>query len=131
MSFQPIDTMLDFLEPVNKYVLSDDQGYKPNQLGFNIEAFEERFPSLENTDIVLIGCGENRGAGSLRLNAKAPDAVRKELYSLYHWHKDIRVASGAFAFNRNEPEPRFSPQPIKTISVFSSDGNRSSKASIL
>ena len=92
MSFQPIDTMLDFLEPVNKYVLSDDQGYKHNQLGYNIEAFEERFPSLENTDIVLIGCGENRGAGSLRLNPKAPDAVRKELYSLYHWHKDIRVA---------------------------------------
>ncbi len=92
MSFHPIDTMLDFLEPVNKYILSNDEGYKHNQLGANISAYEEQFPSLENTDIVLIGCGENRGAGSLRPNMHAPDAVRKELYSLFHWHKDVRIA---------------------------------------
>jgi len=92
MSFQPIDTMLDFLVPVNKYVLSDDEGYKPTQLGHNIEAYEERFPTLENADIVLIGCGEHRGAGSLKMNSASPDAIRKELYSLFHWHKDVTVA---------------------------------------
>ncbi len=92
MSFLPIDTMLDFLQPVNKFILSDDQGYKNNQLGHNIQTYEEQFPSLENVDIILIGCGENRGAGSLKMNMASPDAVRKELYSLYHWHQDIRIA---------------------------------------
>lgn len=43
-------------------------------------------------DIVLVGCGENRGedeyAGSL---SEAPDAVREQFYKLYNWHSGIRI----------------------------------------
>jgi formiminoglutamase len=92
MSFHSIDTILDFLEPVNKDYLSEDEGYKPNQLGYNILAYEESFPSLEQVDMVLVGCGENRGITVGKANHNAPDAIRKELYNLYHWHKDIKVA---------------------------------------
>ncbi|HEY6974786.1 MAG TPA: formimidoylglutamase [Chitinophagaceae bacterium] len=91
MPFNPIDTILDFLQPVNKYVLSDDQGYQDNQLGNNIEAYETSFPSLDKTDIVIVGCSETRGAG-MRGDAVAADFVRKELYKLYHWHKDVHIA---------------------------------------
>jgi arginase family enzyme len=92
MSFNPIESIIDFLEPINKYALSNDEGYKPNQLGNNIEVYENEFPSLENTDLIIVGCGENRGAGDFQISNDSIDAVRKELYSLYHWHKDIRIA---------------------------------------
>src|SRR3982750_4552191 len=92
MSFNPIESILDFLEPVNKYTLSNDEGYRPNQLGTNVNTYETEFPSLENIDIIIIGCGENRGAGDFQLNNDAADAVRKELYNLYHWHKEVCIA---------------------------------------
>src|SRR6266496_2467183 len=91
MPFNPIDTILDFLEPVNKYVLSDDQGYKPNQLGNNIDAYESSFPSLDKADMIIVGCNEARGAGNVTGDTSA-NAVRKELYNLYHWHKDVHIA---------------------------------------
>src|SRR4051812_21170180 len=91
MPFNPIDTILDFLQPVNKYLLSDDQGYQHNQLGNNIDAHESKFPSLDKTDIIIVGCDETRGAG-VRENMASADAVRKELYKLYHWHKDVHIA---------------------------------------
>jgi formiminoglutamase len=92
MSFNAIESILDFLEPINKYALSNDEGYKPNQLGNSIEAYENEFPSLNNIDIAIIGCGENRGAGDFETNNDSADAVRKELYSLYYWHKEVRIA---------------------------------------
>jgi len=91
MAFNPIDTILDFLQPINKYVLSDDQSYQDNQLGNNIEAYESSFPSLDKTDIIIVGCNETRGAGVMG-NAASADSVRKELYNLYHWHRDVRIA---------------------------------------
>jgi len=92
MSFNPIESILDFLEPINKYALSNDEGYKPNQLGINVNVYENEFPSLENIDVIIIGCGENRGAGVFQASNDSADAVRKELYNLYHWHKEIRIA---------------------------------------
>src|SRR5437870_11563671 len=91
MPFNPLDTILDFLQPVNKYVLSDDQGYQNNRLGNNINAYETNFPSLDSTDIIVVGCGEIRGAGGSG-DAASADAVRKELYQLYHWHKEVNIA---------------------------------------
>src|SRR4030095_2788526 len=91
MPFNTIDTILDFVQPINKYVLSDDQSYQDNQLGNNIEAYESSFPSLDKTDIIIVGCNETRGAGVMG-NAASADSVRKELYNLYHWHRDVRIA---------------------------------------
>jgi len=91
MPFNPIETILDFLQPVNKFLLSDDQGYQHTQLGSNIDAYESCFPTLEKVDVIIIGCNETRGAGTPGYAASA-DAIRKELYKLYHWHKDVRVA---------------------------------------
>lgn len=93
MPFDSIDTILDFLEPVNKAFLSDDEGYKDSQLGNSILVYEETFPELELADLIIVGCNENRGAGIFqKQTANAADAVRKELYKLFHWHKDVRVA---------------------------------------
>lgn len=81
----------DFLEPVNKDFLSDDQGYKEGQVGQVINTYEEEFPEIEHADIVFIGCGEQRGMGVQRLS-RAPDEIRKEFYKLFYWHTDVKLA---------------------------------------
>ncbi|MFP5040746.1 formimidoylglutamase [Parasediminibacterium sp. JCM 36343] len=86
-----IDTIIDFLEPINLYELSNDVGYKDTQLGRHIAAYEEEFPDISQADMVIVGCGEMRGTGGNN-NTDAPDAVRKAFYALFHWHKNVSVA---------------------------------------
>ncbi len=87
-----ITTILDFLEPVNLYELSEDEGYKETQLGRHIAVNEEYFPDLEQADLVLVGCGENRGFIAGGDVNDGPNAIRKEFYSLFKWHTDVQVA---------------------------------------
>jgi len=83
--------LVDFLEPVNTALLSDDEGYKDGQIGSAIAVFEEGFPDLDAAQLVLVGCVEQRGAGK-RGACGAADAIRKALYGLYWWHRDVQVA---------------------------------------
>ncbi len=85
-------TLLDFLEPINRYELSDDEGYKDTQLGNHILANEEFFPDLETADLVLVGCGEMRGQFVTGDINEGPNAIRKQFYGLFQWHKDVTVA---------------------------------------
>jgi len=86
------ETIIDLLEPINLYELSDDEGYKDTQLGIHISVNEEYFPDLEGADFVIVGFGESRGQlPSKNLNV-GPNAIRKEFYSLFHWHKEVHVA---------------------------------------
>ena len=81
----------DFLVPINKDQLSNDEGYREGQLGRVIDAYEEGFPDLEEAQIVLLGCGEQRGAG-MYSPTDAPDEIRREFYKLYYWHTNIKLA---------------------------------------
>ncbi len=86
-----IHTIVDFLEPINRYELSNDEGYKDTQLGKHINAYEEEFPDITNADMVLVGCGEMRGEGGIN-NTEGPNAIRSAFYGLFHWHKTVSVA---------------------------------------
>ncbi|RYZ22471.1 MAG: arginase [Chitinophagaceae bacterium] len=83
--------LLDFLEPVNTALLSEDMGYREGQIGKVIEVFEEGFPDLDAAQLVLVGCPEQRGAG-IKAPSQAADAVRQAFYSLYYWHTDVAIA---------------------------------------
>ena len=85
------DSIIDFLNPVNKSEISGDAGYKEGQIGKSIKVYEEEFPDLDEADMVIIGCAEQRGAALLH-QSTAPLAIRAELYNLYHWHSDIKLA---------------------------------------
>lgn len=87
-----LQTIIDFLDPVDIFQLSDDGGYKDTQLGRHIAVYDGEFPSVAEADIVLVGCGEMRGEGMEYGNTISPDAIRKEFYNLYHWHKEVNVA---------------------------------------
>src|SRR6476646_3632199 len=84
--------LMDYLEPINRYIISGDAGYKDGQIGNKIAAYEEEFPDLEEADIIIVGCNEIRGSWQLYAEANAPDTIRQQFYSLYYWHNDIKLA---------------------------------------
>lgn len=86
-----LETIVDFLEPINIYELSNDEGFKDTQLGRHIDVFEEELPDITNADIVIVGCGETRGTGAGYNHTLSPNTIREEFYSLYHWHKEVNV----------------------------------------
>ena len=82
----------EFLDPVNLHEISFDEAYKDGQLGSTIELYNENFPDIDDADIVIVGCGEQRGSGLIHGQSKAPDVIRRNFYQLYYWHKDVRIA---------------------------------------
>jgi formiminoglutamase len=83
----------DFLEPLSLTVLSGDDGYRAGQLGKHLLCYEkDQFPDLSTADLVLVGCGEERGLGMGRPFSVAPDIIRKELFATYYWHQHIHLA---------------------------------------
>ena len=85
------DSIIDFLDPVNRGEISGDTSYKEGQIGKSIEVYEEEFPNLDEADIVIVGCSEQRGAALLHPSTAAA-AIRTEFYSLYQWHQDVKLA---------------------------------------
>lgn len=86
--------LTDFLIPINLAELSEDQLYHDGQIGKLIDVYETDFPKISDADIILVGCNEQRGNGKIN-NAQlisAADAVRRQLYQLYYWHKDLKLA---------------------------------------
>jgi len=85
-------TITDFLDPVNRFELSMDNGYKNGQIGTVIHVYEEEFPDVTPAHIVFVGCGEERGRGGNQFTNANPDAIRNQLYNLFYWHKDLILA---------------------------------------
>lgn len=92
MAFNSLDTILDFLQPVNKFVISGDEEYINNQVGLNIDAYEENFPDISVADLVIVGCSDGRGGGGYKDDNDSVDTIRREFYNLFHWHKDVKLA---------------------------------------
>src|SRR5487761_2671101 len=92
MSSSPSESILDFLEPVDKLALSGDEGYRDLQIGSRIAAYETDFPQIDHADIVLVGCDESGGNGGDSQVSSPSNAIRKQFYQLYHWHEEVIVA---------------------------------------
>lgn len=82
----------DFLLPVLMSHINDDTGYNDGQLGKHIAVYENEFPDLEGIDMVLVGSGEMRGSGIFVGESNAPDMIRRQLYQLHYWHKEVSIA---------------------------------------
>lgn len=81
----------DFLQPVDPFQLSHDEGYQEGQIGQIIHWYGDEETDLEKVDIVLVGCGDERGNGADN-KSLTPDVIRHQFYSLYYWHKEIIIA---------------------------------------
>ena len=82
----------DFLDPVDIHAISLDEGYKDGQLGKTIAIYQQEFPDIDDAQLVIVGCGEQRGSGLIHGHSPAPDIIRRNLYNLYYWHQDITIA---------------------------------------
>jgi len=63
--------------------------YTPTQIGAHIEAIKF-VEQLEDCDIILLGCGDDRGSGK-DMTSHAPDLIRQYFYQLHYWHTNIKL----------------------------------------
>ncbi len=82
----------DFLAPVLPQSLFGDNCYNDGQLVKHISFYETELPDVSHADIVFVGVTETRGGGVFLQMENAADAIRKQLYQLYYWHKDVSIA---------------------------------------
>ena len=66
------DAIIDFLDPINVSEISLDAGYKDGQIGSVIKTYDDEFPDLDDADIILVGCGEQRGSALLQIDEATP-----------------------------------------------------------
>jgi arginase family enzyme len=81
----------DFLEPINIYQFNGDNGFNDGQLAKHITSYENEIPDITDADIVLLGINEYRGEKGGNGNDHGPDAIRRQLYQLHYWHKDVSI----------------------------------------
>lgn len=86
-----LESIIDFLEPIDKFALNGDDSYHEKQIGRHVAAYEGEIPDISESALVIVGCGEARGAGLFNVSS-APDKIRTEFYRLYHWHRNIHIA---------------------------------------
>lgn len=80
-----------FLDPVSLDIISGDVPYNDKQIGRIAEIFKDTFPDVAAADVIIVGADESRGAGYISDNHPA-DVVREQLYRLYSWHPEIKIA---------------------------------------
>lgn len=66
--------------------------YQPMQWGASISCATQRSFDWEDADIILVGCGEWRGENPDMPYSESADAIREQLYKMYHWHTAIKIA---------------------------------------
>jgi arginase family enzyme len=66
--------------------------YDPLQWGAQLQIATHDNLDVDAADIVIIGCGERRGHSEEAPFSQAPDAIRKQLYQLYNWHSNVKIA---------------------------------------
>lgn len=90
-------SLTDFLTPISLADISSNADFYNSQFGKVIVKYEEgNFPDIDDHDtkphIAIIGVEEERGSINNQGTKKAPDAVRKHLYNLYHGDYKVRIA---------------------------------------
>ena len=81
-----------FFEPEHFIESQQADVYEPLQWGANIKCATQQSFDWEDADIILVGCGECRGADRDSAYSSSPDAIRKQLYKMYYWHAGINIA---------------------------------------
>ncbi len=81
-----------FFEPEHFIESPDAEVYQPLQWGANIKCATGHSFDWEDADIVIVGCGEWRGAADSAAYSNSPNVIRRHLYKMYYWHTGIKIA---------------------------------------
>lgn len=85
-------SIAEFLDPVNILEITGDERYMSEQVGAALDIYNVSFPDVDKADIILVGCGDQRGSGYIGPASLAPDLIRRQFYSLFYWHEKIKLA---------------------------------------
>lgn len=85
-----MEALHNYFSPVH-FADNNPHHYDAHQIGAQIEVLNANSNDWGNADIVILGCGEQRGAG-MTPTSTAPDKIRAALYELYYWHTDVKLA---------------------------------------
>lgn len=82
-----------YFEPVDENLLLENDDLRPGKLANIIRSHikKDYFPSLEDTDIAIIGVKEDRNALLNQGTSMAPDEVRKYIYKLYQGNYKVKI----------------------------------------
>jgi formiminoglutamase len=79
--------LVSFFEPVHFTETPEAGNYGPMQWGANIQAND-----WTDADIVLVGCGEWRGATTDAPYSNSANVIRRHLYNMHYWHNALKIA---------------------------------------
>jgi formiminoglutamase len=82
--------MFDYLESIQLQHITGDESYNEGQFGKIMHINLQNQVYWEDADIVLVGINEQRGIGEFQ-NTNHTNSIRKQFYSLYHWHNQIKI----------------------------------------
>jgi arginase family enzyme len=78
-----------FFSPLPYIETIDKEAFHPLQWGAHVKALTSEDFDWEEADIVIVGCGESRGANANF--SDAPNTIRKYFYELFVWHPQLKV----------------------------------------
>ncbi len=81
-----------FFEPVHFAEQQGERKYHPLQWGSKLITSAEEAFDIDAADIFILGCCEGRGSNLVADYSQSANAVRTQLYDMYYWHTDVRVA---------------------------------------
>ena len=81
-----------FFEQEHFIETKSPNAYQPLQWGASIICATQRSFDWGDADVVLVGCGDRRGHNKKATYSNSANAVREELYKMYYWHSDIKIA---------------------------------------
>lgn len=82
----------EFLHPLHLPAMLFDEELNEMQLGKHIAAYADDFPDITHCDVVIVGIPEERGSGRGSYESEAPVRIRRQLYRLFYWHQQVRIA---------------------------------------
>ncbi|OMP79787.1 formimidoylglutamase [[Flexibacter] sp. ATCC 35208] len=83
----------DYLIPISKADLNNELEYDEYQIGAICDCYEDgNIPDLDAADIILVGAADERGYGPGKKGPDAADAIRREFFNLFYWHKEVKIA---------------------------------------
>lgn len=73
----------------------ENQNYQPLTWGASVLGSEFSVP-VEEADIVIVACGEMRGAQQEQLYSNGPQAILEQFFNMYQWHPEVKVGFAGF-----------------------------------
>jgi formiminoglutamase len=87
-----MEDLLAFFADKHFYELYESAFFQVPQIGAQIMTPINPEFSLEEADIVIVGCGEYRSEHPKNVYNDGPNAIRQVLYSMHLWHEGVKLA---------------------------------------